>query len=375
MNIGLFTFDTNNLGDEMQSLAVLAHVDRVRTFIDRDHLADFHDENKTACVFNSFFMLGDDFRLPAPAIKPLWYGFRPGRHELFEKEWLAYMKQQPPIGCRDLYSLQELTKIGVDAYWSGCLTLFLGTVLPKPAGKREGIYFIDLPVAAEAFLPPSIVQKASRLSTFPCTDMRYSPLERWAAVARLTNILATAELVLTRRLHVALPAASFGTPVVAIPDPAISVARERFTGFDEIIPTVFLDKFELEAKKIDWQNVEPARISDSLKGHYAALCKQLHSLNLPPAISTKKTLEDFSCLTQRLINIEKIRGPGFLRLKLNDRVFALSTRAWNDEYIDVGIKGFLGLSKFDFEIEVSKGEAGPWVSWGFLRDLVMEKRT
>ena len=53
--VGLFTFATRNLGDEMQSFAVLSHVDRVQTFVDRDALPEHQSGNDKACVFNSWF--------------------------------------------------------------------------------------------------------------------------------------------------------------------------------------------------------------------------------------------------------------------------------------------------------------------------------
>ena len=38
---GVFAFDSNNLGDAMQSLSVLSHLASVDTFVDRDRMADF----------------------------------------------------------------------------------------------------------------------------------------------------------------------------------------------------------------------------------------------------------------------------------------------------------------------------------------------
>jgi hypothetical protein len=370
---GVFTFTTRNLGDEMQSFAALAHLDRVQAFVDRDRLPAFTAPADTACVFNSWFMQGDDFRPPADRIRPVWHGFAAGRPQLTSGAWLEYLRLQPPIGCRDLFTTRLLGDAGLPAYWSGCLTLFLGAALQLPAVERSGVVFVDVPRAAESVIPREIVARAERLSTFPAPSIIDKPLERWATLGRLVRILARAELVVTRRLHVALPAASLGTPVVVFPDGAISQARRRFSGYESILPIVFLDGLESGARRIDWANVPPAAIPRALADAHAAFRDTLASRGLASAPPAPSVLDEIGRREQRLVNVAGSDAPGRISLTLNAQRFELDVALWTDRSVRVVLGGFPGLSKFDFVVEAQDASGAPWVRWGLLRDLVVHE--
>ena len=307
---GIFTFETHNLGDEMQSFAVLGHVDRVNTFLNRDRLPDYAGP-PVACVFNSWFLIGEDWRPPAPPIQPIWHGFSAGREELVQGAWLEYLKAHEPIGCRDRYSTELLRRSGVEARWAGCLTLFMGRAMTLRPRNRRGVIFFDVPHEAEAHIPREIVQRAVRLSAFPSPGILDNPLARWAATARHAEILAGAELVVTRRLHVALPAISFNTPVVVVPDPEIGNARRRFSGYEGIVPTVFLDNIDPGLRHIDWHNVPPAEIPAELEYQYSEFCRKLKSSGLSGELSPSySTLNDLTRSRQWISNLGRIAPPG-----------------------------------------------------------------
>jgi len=371
---GVFTFGTMNLGDEMQSYAALAHLDRVHTFLDRDRLSGYQSDADTTCIFNSWFLIGDDHGRPAPRVKPIWHGFS-GWKETIHGDWIPYLQEQASlhgsIGCRDLYTAEFLETMGIRTHWTGCLTLFLGHALPARDRERKGVLFIDVPPEAEQFIPADIVRRAERFSMFVPPDIVNRPLDRWAMVARIADLLSRAELVVTRRLHVALPAASYGTPVIAIPDPTISFADRRFTGFDLIVPTVYLDKIESGLKRIDWRNPEPARIPNPMKKGYAQFSGCLQTAGLtghPPAPTT--ALDILGRSSQRLNNATGLVRPAQLRLRLHDRTFELPVVLWSDKVVEVALRGFPGLSKFEFVVEACPSGSDSWASWGPLRDLV-----
>lgn len=371
---GVFAFETHNLGDEMQSFAVLGHVDRVHAFLDRDRLPDYAGP-PVACVFNSWFLIGEDWRPPAPPIQAIWHGFSAGREELVQGAWLEYLKAHEPIGCRDRYSTELLRRSGVEARWTGCLTLFMGRAMTIRPRKRRGVVFFDVPREAEAHIPPEIVQRAVRLSAFPSPGILDNPLARWAATARHAEILARAELVVTRRLHVALPAISFNTPVVVIPDPAIGNARRRFAGFEELAPTVFLDNIDPGLRHIDWHKVPPAVIPADLETQYSEFCKKLKTSGLSGEISPPySTLNDITRPHQWINNVGSIVRPGQVRLRLGVRCFSLEVRLWTDRAIALELQGFPGLAKFDFAVEILPFGDSVWQSWGKLRELVIDMR-
>ena len=59
---------------------------------------------------------------------------------------LEYLKEHEPIGCRDYYTVGLLKEKGIDAYFSGCMTLTLSETCRYNGNKREGIYFVDASV-------------------------------------------------------------------------------------------------------------------------------------------------------------------------------------------------------------------------------------
>jgi hypothetical protein len=293
--------------------------------------------------------------------------------ELFDSAWRDYLAEGAPIGCRDRQTTDILLDAGVDAFWSGCLTLFLGDALRATPGDREGILFVDVPPAAEDLMPSEIVERATRLSTYPPPGLIDRPLERWAMVARLVDRLARATLVVTRRLHVALPAASVGTPVVAIPDAEVSFARRRFSGIETFIPTVFLDRAASDLKRIDWHNVPSPQVPGQLRAHREALCTTLRDRGLAGGARSTTSLDDLRRSSHLLVNTVRMARPGRIRLTLKDRSFELAVRCWSDRYIDVSLGGFPGLSKLAFDVHVQAAVGGDWIQAGALRDLVVNE--
>lgn len=372
MKTAVFTFATPNLGDEMQSLAVLAHLAHVDEFLDRDRLAECSPEGEVSCVFNSWFMLGSDFRLPCDRLRPIWHGFSGGRRELLQEPWLSYLRDQEPIGCRDLYTTDMLRARGIAADWTGCLTLFLGQRWPRAEGRRSGVLFVDVPEAAEAHIPVDVRRRAMRTSSCPAPGVRCRPLERWAAVARLVDAIARAELVVTRRLHVALPATSLGTPVVAIPDPAVSLTRERFSGFDTFLPTCYLDKVESGLRTLDWQHLESPRIPDALEIRYRGLCARLRRFGIASDNRPAHVLDRLDVERYQLSNASGCPRPGRLCLRLGNRRFELEIKFWSDRSVVVGLSGFPGLSKFGFIVEHQLEGRPQWEAWGRLQDVVVD---
>lgn len=57
---------------------------------------------------------------------------------------IAYFKQHEPIGCRDLHTMDILKEKGINCYFSGCLTLTLGQMYKlDKISPRKGIIICD----------------------------------------------------------------------------------------------------------------------------------------------------------------------------------------------------------------------------------------
>lgn len=83
---------------------------------------------------------------PSDKIHPLYVSFHLNAKAmekiLASSSNVNYFKQHEPIGCRDEYTASKLREKGIDAYFSGCLTLTLGDLYPTNV-KSDKVYIVD----------------------------------------------------------------------------------------------------------------------------------------------------------------------------------------------------------------------------------------
>ena len=77
---------------------------------------------------------------------------------MLTEKGIAYLKKHAPIGCRDKFTVQILNEKGIDAYFTGCLTLTLDNYKVDDALRGDDIYIVDpfynFPTAEKVFLTP-----------------------------------------------------------------------------------------------------------------------------------------------------------------------------------------------------------------------------
>jgi hypothetical protein len=149
--------------------------------------------------------------------------FAPG----FESMWKAsksWLKQHGPVGCRDPATVKLMSHLGVEAFDSGCLTLSLKRVFPtqKP---REQVWVVD-PSSLQEVTDLHNFSTRSHVSSKFCDDfLREESADyriAWTIGQRneilkvldFVNEYSEAKVLITSRLHAALPASTRGTPVV-----------------------------------------------------------------------------------------------------------------------------------------------------------------
>jgi hypothetical protein len=155
-------------------------------------------------------------------------------------ELVEYIKQYEPVGCRDEQSKRILIEHGIDAYLMGCFTVCLPTRKEKP--KNGKVFFVDTPPELDRFVPDEIAKKATYIShvvpyaVYPVTveeDIR----QRNIAQGFLDRYEKEAGMVVTSRLHCAVPCMAMGIPVILV--------REnfdfRFSWLEKLLPLYYLD--------------------------------------------------------------------------------------------------------------------------------------
>lgn len=151
MKNGLLVYSTNrennlfNIGDYIQSIAARQFFDnQIDIFVNRENLhCDFEQDIKI--ILNGWFMHEGKNWPPHDKVHPLFISFHINKlvYQFFSNEKsLNYFKKHQPIGCRDQSTVDFLKCYGIDAYFSGCLTLTLGETY-KNKGNGKDIIFVD----------------------------------------------------------------------------------------------------------------------------------------------------------------------------------------------------------------------------------------
>ena len=209
-------YSTPNIGDEIQSLAFERFLPRVDERLDRDFLNDVPDEGeKRILIMNGWFTHRPQNWPPSAAIKPIFIGFHITYHHdcmsyLLAEQSIEYFKQHEPIGCRDSATRDMLNKKGVDAYYSKCATL---TFPKRDFSPRRGRVFIVNGREYTPKIPAALKSGAIRISHD--VPIVYGPAIKFAIAKRFLALYRNnADLVITTKLHCALPCIAYGIPVI-----------------------------------------------------------------------------------------------------------------------------------------------------------------
>lgn len=236
-----------NVGDYIQSLAAMQYLPEIDYYLNREQLDKYHGE-KMKMILNGWFMHKPTHWPPSNSIDPLFVSFH--MNHLVEDHMLIdgkaeYLRKNAPIGCRDHFTVKKLRDHGIDAYYSSCLTTTLD-IKYKSEEKDGKIYIVDPLWTSESWktvtkdvktfiksfingnilkvndvktrlkqlIDPEILSKAEYLThEYKETENEQTRFERAESLLRK---YARAQLVITSRIHCALPCLALGTPVIFI---------------------------------------------------------------------------------------------------------------------------------------------------------------
>jgi len=239
--------DTYNIGDTIQSYAASDLIGGADLFLDRENLNNYQgEEAKLLC--NGYFMTNPQNWPPSDKLDPLFISFHISGYYEAEKYMLNpklkdYYNAHGPIGCRDRDTAKRLKNIGVDSYYSSCLTLTLK--LKEQIENSEEIIFADAflkmnnedysKTMIDRLVPNSLKSKVVRIKHD--MDIQNLSVEQRLPIAHdLLKRYAAARLVITSRIHCALPCLALGTPVYFV-DVGYDRknARKRFDGILDLM--------------------------------------------------------------------------------------------------------------------------------------------
>jgi hypothetical protein len=262
-----------NVGDYIQSMAARQFLPKVDRYIGREELHEYRGPI-TKVIMNGHFMRYPYNWPPSPDIVPLFVSFHmnPRRAEkMLSDRAIAYFKSHEPIGCRDLNTVRLLREKGIEASYSSCLTLTLGGTYRHRAD--EDIFLVDVLYAyptwktvfksfnslwktvrnrdirllgkrkalIEKICGEKIVRSASQMTQVCQTEGFGTEDSRFELADRILKRYERAKLVITSRIHCALPCLAMGTPVVFVNGGFDKTFAGRFGGICDLFNTVEVD--------------------------------------------------------------------------------------------------------------------------------------
>lgn len=230
-------------------------------FVDRDGLSGFRNEFKCKLIANGWYYLFDGCHQWSDCLEPLLTSVHINNtdnanefHNVLDK--LKAASQKSPIGCRDFATQRFLQSNGIACFFSSCLTTTLQRKDYSDGRDRSGVIFSDcsndfyskiFPIdrfinknrainRINALLRNYYAQEAISYVTHEC-QLSVPHRERFELAKALLQRYANAKLVITSRIHAALPCLGLGTPVILV----CPYDQQRFEGLAELLNYIWTD--------------------------------------------------------------------------------------------------------------------------------------
>lgn len=249
MKYGLFEYSTENIGDEVQSIAARRFLPSIDYYFDRDNI-DKTDTGKdeVKLIMNGWYThKPENFPPKNKHIHPLLISMYIEQHanngktakRFAGKECKKFLTDNGPVGARDKATLDFLKKNKIDSYFSGCVTL----TLCKDSTVKKSDYILAVDVSDKVYekMKRMTSRQIVRIDTNRCIEMPRN--SKFALAEYYLSLYQSAHAVVTRRLHCMLPCLALETPVLAI------TGREphRYAGLVDLVRNASEDDFLKES--------------------------------------------------------------------------------------------------------------------------------
>ena len=222
MKIAILCYNTINIGDEIQSLAMKRLLPKVDYYVTRDNMSIIYDENynlvnneilkdtKIHLFINGWFAESDKsrytpFHFPIPEfITPIFIS-------IYMTSWfisnildknIEYFKKYEPIGCRDKNTCEKLLQRGIKAEFVGCVT----TTFDNDTDEVNDItYIVDCKTEKDGVKVHHLIYPGDR-----SLELRFQQAQD------LLDKYKVAQKIYTQRLHCYLPCKAMGKDVTFV---------------------------------------------------------------------------------------------------------------------------------------------------------------
>ena len=226
MKYGLLYYkETDNIGDDIQTYVAKRFLPHIDYYIDREDLNCFVPEKKefVSVIMNGWFLHNKLAWPPSPYINPLLISMHFTSLESIDvgEKYLEgiggeYLRNHQEIGCRDFETEKRLNKKNIKTYFSGCMTLTLKQF--ENIDKKDYIVVADVSKSVLKKIKENTDREIKEIthSCSPNIIKNKTIEERMNDVENLLKTYQAAHVVITSRLHVALPSIALGTPVILV---------------------------------------------------------------------------------------------------------------------------------------------------------------
>lgn len=216
---GVMWANTSNIGDDFQALAAINLLKKNNihdyVLVNREELSDY-DGEPIVLIMNGWYMHDITKFPPSNKITPIFISVYVGKEELVRQN-RDYFKKHEPIGCRDLSTQKLFEKYDIKAYFSGCLTL----CFDEHKKKNDSVYIVDLNGCNGGNLKNSSIRLTTHYDNVKYIKHDFFKKKsevndinfRLKKAKELLDKYRKAKIILTSRLHVALPCRAFNTDV------------------------------------------------------------------------------------------------------------------------------------------------------------------
>ena len=297
MPYALLRYSTTNLGDEIQSIAARQFLPSVDLLVDRDrpNVLPAGAEGPCKIIFNGWHTYAPENWPPSPGLIPLLLsihitGEMPSLNKsrlrpadvLLQGRNLEFLRSREPVGARDLWTKDLLQNAGVDTYFSGCMTLTLGSGAKRPRRDYACAVGFTGPV------PRNLRAGRRWIAVSHEDNVTKSFDDRMTKAGQLLSLYAQAKCVVTTKLHCALPCLALGTPVLLV-----TSARDsyRFSGLRDLLHTCTPEEFRDGTMDFDFDN--PPANKDDYLAYRTALIETVNPFVDPALAGSSAPLHPF----------------------------------------------------------------------------------
>tara|TARA_B100001057_G_scaffold134126_1_gene133574 strand:- start:341 stop:1273 length:933 start_codon:yes stop_codon:yes gene_type:complete len=304
MEIGVLGFKgSRNIGDYIQTKAVIDILNKQNIkIVEREKLNNYNGP-PIKTIINGWFMENPKNWPPSKNINPLFISFHinPSIVKTFiNHESIEYFKKNEPIGCRDYYTRDLLVKNGIKAYFSSCVTLGMEREKYLKSQTPSGVIVIgafdrlkpDLDYKSPLKFLLSLMKYPLRILNYKIKLQKFNrhlfkqklEIKRCSQITKniinshsegialaedMLNKIAGSDIIITSRIHAALPALAMGLKVIFI-DEGLDHANHkmRLSGLKNYFKTVdFKDFFMInleDVKNIRNHNIYTQKIKQTI---------------------------------------------------------------------------------------------------------------